>query len=129
VCLKEDAKCTTKHEGGDSLDASTTGFIIVVKKLGIGFLRLMIQATAISDEFWKTWKDTEKSYDDWEEKFVVDGTESPTKEARQGKAHSRDVMTQKLPKNVPRQWVKTLKTFNPTSRNSKPVRPGNSSKT
>jgi hypothetical protein len=38
VCLKEDAKCTMKHEGGDSLDASTTGFIIVVKKLGVRFL-------------------------------------------------------------------------------------------
>ena len=53
--LKEDAECTTKHEVGDSLDVSTTGFIIIVKKLGIGFLQPMIQATAISDEVWKIW--------------------------------------------------------------------------
>ena len=37
VCLKDDKKCTTKHEGDESLDASTTGFIIVLKKLGVGF--------------------------------------------------------------------------------------------
>jgi hypothetical protein len=114
VCLKEDAKCTTtKHEGGDSLDASTTGFIIVMKKLGIGFLRPMIQATAISDEVWKTWKDTEKSLDDWEEKFVVDGMESPTKEARQGKAHSQDVDDPETPKKRAKTMDQDLEDFQP----------------
>ena len=113
VCLKEDAKCTTKHEGGDSLDVSTTGFIIVVKKLGIGFLRPMIQATAISDEVWMTWKDTEKSIDDWEEKFVVDGTESPTKEARQGKAHSRDFDDPETPKKRAKTMGQDLEDFQP----------------
>ena len=37
VCLKDDEKCTTKHDGGESLYASTTGLIIVLTKPGVGF--------------------------------------------------------------------------------------------
>jgi hypothetical protein len=71
----------------------------------------MMEAMAISDEVWKNWKDAEKFLDDWKEKFVVDETESPAKEARQGEAHSRDVGDFVTPKKRAKRMGQHLEDF------------------